>query len=72
MLQARTKSSFFALRRVCSMQKLSHEMVFNRDRATKQSFLSFWLLEMHEKSRIKEIVARRSYSLVAKAVVGLR
>ena len=54
------------------MQKLSHEMVFNRDRATKQSFLSFWLLEMHEKSRIKEIVARRSYSLVAKAVVGLR
>ena len=54
------------------MLRVSGEMAFERDMATKQSFLSFWLLEIREKSMIKHLILRRRLAVASKALDALR
>ena len=54
------------------MLRIQDSMIFNRDRATKQSFLCFWRQEMQEKCMIKDLVVRQRYVLAHKAIFAMR
>lgn len=63
---------FTGFRKVCEMLRNQNTMIFNRDRATKQSFLNFWMQEMQEKCAIKDLVVRQRFVLAQKAICALR
>ena len=46
LLQNKKAQTFSTFRKVCDMLRIQDSMILNRDRATKQSFLNFWLQEM--------------------------
>ena len=71
-LETNRRRAFNALKKNALMQHVLSSMSENRDRATKQSFFNFWLLEMREKRMIKTLVLRRRFTLAIKAMQALR
>ena len=58
LLRNKKAQTFYGFRKVCDMLRIQDSMILNRDRATKQSFMNFWLQEMQEKCVIKDLVVR--------------
>ena len=53
------------------MLRVQNQMIFNRDRATKQSFFNFWMMEIQEKSMIKDCMDFHGLECSGEAFIAL-